>query len=159
MHQAEMAHHREYRQWAFLLGRLVAVTLGLVHALGLIGARARVAVFVLLLFLLGRVEVMNLSGTLVTDITGVLTALIGAVCRSRILRRSTHDHEAREGNTEHATYENLQSHCLSPVERAHCWLTSTLRNETRKPGRKSRTLAFESYLPLRTGFANGNCVR
>src|SRR5260370_23067837 len=116
--EQKIAHHRENRQWAFLLGRsLVGVALGLVHALGLIGARARVAVFVLLLFLLGRVEVMNLSGTLVTDITGVLTALIGAVwvCRSRILRRSTHDHEAREGNTEHATYKNIQFHFFSPV--------------------------------------------
>jgi hypothetical protein len=116
MHQTEIAHHRENRQWAFLLGRsLVAVTLGLVLALGLIGARARVAVFVLLRFLLGRVEVMNLSGTLVTDITGVLTALIGAVCRSRILRRSTRDHEGREGNTEQATYENIPFHFFSPV--------------------------------------------
>src|SRR5260370_33063274 len=88
--EQKIAHHRENRQGAFLLGRsLVAVTLGLVHALGLIGARARGAGFVLLFFLLGRVEVMNLSRTLVTDITRVLTALIGAVCLSRLLRPST----------------------------------------------------------------------
>src|SRR5258708_35905824 len=97
---------------------------------------------------------MNRSGPLITDISGVLTALIGA-----ILRCSTRDHEAREGNAEHATYENIQFHFLSPVSEHIAALTSTLRNETRKPGRKSRTLAFESYLPLRTGFANGNCVR
>src|SRR5260370_21968462 len=109
MRQTEIAHHRENRQWAFLLGRsLVAVTLGLVHALGLIGARARVAVFVLLL--LASVRGMNLGGTLITHISGVLTALIGAVLCSRTLRRSTRCHQAREGNTEHATYENIQFH-------------------------------------------------
>src|SRR5258708_29175431 len=118
MHQTEIAHHRENRQWAVLLRpSLVAVTLGLVHALGLVGACGWIAVFVLLL--LSLIRGMNLSGTLITDISGVLTALIGAVCRSRILRRSTHDHEAREGNTEPATYQNLHSHYLSPVERAH----------------------------------------
>jgi len=115
MHQTEIAHHRENRQWAFLLRPfLMAVTLGLVHALGLVGACGWIAVFVLLL--LALIRDMNLSGTLITDISGVLTALIGAIlCRSRTLRRSTRDHEAREGNTEHATYENIQFHFFSPV--------------------------------------------
>jgi ABC-type nickel/cobalt efflux system permease component RcnA len=113
MHQTEIAHHRENRQWAFLLRPfLVAVTLGLVHALGLVGACGWIAVFVLLL--LALIRGMNLSGPLITDISGVLTALIGA-----ILRRSTRDHEAREGNAEHATYENIQFHFLSPVSE-HC---------------------------------------
>jgi ABC-type nickel/cobalt efflux system permease component RcnA len=138
---------------------LVAVTLGFVHALGLIGARGWIVVFVLLL--LALIRSMNLSGTLITDISGVLTALIGAIlCRSRTLHRSTRDYEAREGNTEQAiSNENIESHLSLLLERAHCWLTSTLRNETRKAGTKSRTLAFESYLPSRTGFAYGNCVR
>src|SRR5258708_30863171 len=115
MHQTEIAHHRENRQWAVLLRpSLVAVTLGLVHALGLVGACGWIAVFVLLL--LALIRGMNLSGTLITDISGVLTALIGAIlCRSRTLCRSTRDHKASDGNTEHATYENVQFHFSSPV--------------------------------------------
>jgi len=124
MHQTEIAHHRENRQWAFLLRPfLVAVTLGLVHALGLVGACGWIAVFVLLL--LALIRGMNLSGPLITDISGVLTALIGA-----ILRRSTRDHEAREGNAEHATYENIQFHFLSPVSQRIAALTSTLDKNT-----------------------------
>src|SRR5260370_33441561 len=102
---------------------LVAVTLGLVHALGLVGACGWIAVFVLLL--LALIRGMNLSGTLITDISGVLTALIGAILRcSRTLCRSTRDHKASEGNTEHAiSHENIKSHfCLSLLERAYCWL-------------------------------------
>ncbi len=80
---------------------------------GLVPASPQIpAVFVLLLAL---IRGMNLSGTLITDIPGVLTALIGAVCRSRILRRSTRDHEGREGNTEQVTYENIPFHFFSPV--------------------------------------------
>jgi len=130
MHQTEIAHHRENRQWAFLLRPfLVAVTLGLVHALGLVGACGWIAVFVLLL--LALIRGMNLSGPLITDISGVLTALIGAILRrSRTLRRSTRDHEAREGNAEHATYENIQFHFLSPVSEHIAALTSTLDKNT-----------------------------
>jgi hypothetical protein len=106
----------------------VAVTLGLVLALGLIGACGWIAIFVLLILLLALIQGMNLSGTLITDIPGVLTALIGAVwvCRSRILRRSTRDHEGRESNTEQVTYENIPFHFFSPVSE-HCWLTFRLR--------------------------------
>jgi hypothetical protein len=59
------------------------------HAFGLVGARDRIAVFVvlfllLLLLLLALIQGVNLSGTLITDISDVLTALIGSVlCCSR----------------------------------------------------------------------------
>jgi ABC-type nickel/cobalt efflux system permease component RcnA len=89
------------------------VTLGFVHTLSLVGACGWIAVFVLLRFVL--IRGMNLSGTLITDISGVLTALIGAILRCRTLCRSR-CHQAREGNTEHAIpNENIQSHFVSPV--------------------------------------------
>jgi len=53
------------------------MTYGFVLAMGLIHARSRIAVFVLLI--LALIQRMNLSRTLITDITRVLTALIGAV--------------------------------------------------------------------------------
>src|SRR6266404_3055140 len=91
------------------------MTLGLVHALGLVGACGWIAVFILLL--LALIRGMNLSGTLITNISGVLTALIGAIlCCSRTLCRCTRDHKARESNTEQAIpNENVQSHFVSPV--------------------------------------------
>src|SRR6266849_1601972 len=109
MHQTEIAHHRENRQWAVLLRPfLVAVTLGLVLALDLaqvltlvrVVVRIRVAVFVFLYF--------GVFG-------GVLLSLSSVFSRILVLSLyCTRCHQARESNTEHSiSNENIKSHFLS----------------------------------------------
>src|SRR6266849_1645231 len=112
-------------------------------ALGLIGARARVAVLVFLyLGVLDRV-LLSLSSVFgcillsVGCVFGCILLSVGCVfgcvllCLrsvfSRILVLSlywTRCYQARESKTEHAiSHENIKSHfCLSLLERAYCWL-------------------------------------
>jgi hypothetical protein len=129
MHQTEIAHHRENRQWAFLLGRsLVAVTLGLVLALGLIGARARVAVFVFLYFgVLDRIllSLSSVFGCVLLDLGSVFSRiLVLSLCRTRC-------HQACKSNTEDAiSNESIKSHLSLLFRASHYWLTSTVDKNT-----------------------------
>src|SRR5713101_10006856 len=96
-------------------------------ALGLIGARARVAVLVFLY--LGVLDRVLLS---LSSVFGCILLSVGCVfgcvllCLrsvfSRILVLSlywTRCYQASEGNTEHATYENIQFHFFSPIQSEH----------------------------------------
>src|SRR6266851_945776 len=90
-------------------------------ALGLIGARARVAVLVFLY--LGVLDRVLLS---LSSVFGCVLLSLRCVF-SRILVLSlywTRCYQARESKTEHAiSHENIKSHfCLSLLERAYCWL-------------------------------------
>src|SRR6266851_3926362 len=90
-------------------------------ALGLIGARARVAVLVFLY--LGVLDRVLLS---LSSVFGCILLSLRSVF-SRILVLSlywTRCYQARESKTEHAiSHENIKSHfCLSLLERAYCWL-------------------------------------
>src|SRR6266851_7035268 len=90
-------------------------------ALGLIGARARVAVLVFLY--LGVLDRVLLS---LSSVFGCILLCLRSVF-SRILVLSlywTRCYQARESKTEHAiSHENIKSHfCLSLLEQAYCWL-------------------------------------
>ena len=90
----------------------LGLALGLARVTAFVSIVVRVVVFVFLaLFLLGILR-LNLIDT---RIARGRSALVGAVLCSWTLRRSTRDHETREGNTEHPTYENIQFHFFPSV--------------------------------------------
>src|SRR5215469_3261693 len=66
---------------------MTQMTHGPMEAFGLAGARRWIMIFILLLLLLALIQHMNLSGTLITDITRVLTALVGAALLRQSWRR------------------------------------------------------------------------
>src|SRR5229473_3192240 len=97
-------------------------------ALGLIGARARVAVLVFLyLGVLDRVllSLSSVFGCILLSVGCVLLCLRSVFSRILVLSLYwTRCYQARESKTEHAiSHENIKSHfCLSLLERAYCWL-------------------------------------
>src|SRR6267154_4703947 len=115
---------------------MLALEIALVLAFVLIVVRIRITVFVFLNLLILGCDLLGL-GSVFSRILGL------SLCDTR-------DHQTREGNTEQAASNESIQHFWSPVRNFVAHFYSTDKNT--EAGRESRTLAFESYLPLWTGF-------
>src|SRR6267154_3818243 len=110
-------------------------------ALGLIGARVRIAVFVFLYFgVLGRIllSVSCILGCILLSLSRVFGRVLLGLCsvfsRILVLRLcGTRDYQTRKSNTEQATSNESIQHFWSPVRNFVAHFYST--DKTRKPER------------------------